>query len=153
MNVLQSVKWGIVTPPAAIIDNAAATTTAIDTLGYDKIVILPIFGAMDIAVTVLKVQESDDSGMSGAVDITGLIGGTTVDPDTGIASVLPTSTSDNKLYGFFASLQGRKRYLDLSATLGDGVAGTYFGALYALYNGEQTPTTAALRGLEWNLIV
>ena len=77
MNNLQNVKVVNVTPPAAIKDNASFATTTIDTLGFNKVAIYFALGATDIAMTALMVQESDDSGMSGAADITGAVYGST----------------------------------------------------------------------------
>lgn len=152
MNQMQQTKLVLVTPPAAIIDNAAVTTTTIDTLGYSKISVYAILGASDIAMTVLKLQESDDSGMSGAADVTGLVYGTSTNPDTGTTSALPTSTDDNKVFAMHCDLKGRKRYVDVGATCGDGSAGTYITIVAFLYNGVDIPTTATLRGLGANLI-
>lgn len=145
MNSAQRDKWVAITPPAAIIDNASATTTTIDTLGFDYCRILCVYGAMDIATTALKVQESDDSGMSGAADITGLVYGTSTDI-SGSTSALPTATDDNKCFAFEIDLRGRKRYLDLVATLGDGAAGSYFMAFALLSRAENTGLTASARG-------
>ena len=69
-------KFVSITPPAAIVDNASYTTTAVDTKGYAYLRVFAYLGATDIAMTALKLQESDDSGMSGAADITGLVYGT-----------------------------------------------------------------------------
>lgn len=152
MNVLQQCKFVSITPPGAIVDNASYTTAAVDTLGWDKVAIVAYLGATDIAMAALKVQESDDSGMSGAADITGLVWGTSADPDSGSTSTLPTSTDDNKFFVAYISMQGRKRYLDLVATAGDGSAGTYMTAFAVLSNGEQIPNSATERGLASNLI-
>jgi hypothetical protein len=134
-----------ITPPAAIIDNAAATTATLDTLGARYAEIVVHFGAMDIAVTTMKVQESDDSGMSGAADVTGLIFGTS-NNDGGSASTLPSATDDNHFFKFEIDLRGRKRYLDLSLTLGDGAAGTFVTAFALLHMQENAPDTAAKKG-------
>ena len=147
MNNLQNVKVVNVTPPAAIVDNASFTTTTIDTLGFNKVAIYFQLGATDIAMTALKVQESDDSGMSGAADITGAVYGATGAP------ALPTATDDNKIFGFFIDLKGRKRYLDVVATAGDGSAGTFGACIAELYNGNVTSDDATERGLAANLIV
>lgn len=96
-------------------------------------------------MTALKVQESDDSGMSGAADITGLVYGASG------AAALPTASDDNKIFGFFVNLAGRKRYLDVVATAGDGAAGTFATCYAVLYNGDY-PATATGRGLAANLI-
>ena len=145
MNILQGVKTVLVTPPAAIVDNASFTTNTIDTAGYGKVAIFFALGASDIAMTALKVQESDDSGMSSPADITGCVFGATGAP------ALPTATDDNKIFGFFINLGGRKRYFDVVATAGDGSSGTFGTCWAVLYNGD-LPSTALGRGLAANLI-
>ena len=142
---LQNFKFVNVTPPAAIIDNAAAVTAAVDTKGFDECAFLVQLGALDIAVAALKLQESDSAG-SGYTDIAGA--DFSVSPLT-----LPSATDDNKLYLITVNLVGRKRYLDLSLTLGDGAAGTYVAVLAILGRGQQTPATAANRGLGQQAIV
>lgn len=151
MNYLQQCKVVNVTPPAAIVNNAAFSTTTIDTKGYDSAVIYFALGATDVAMAALKLTESDDSGMSGAADITGLVYGTSTNPDTATTSALPTGTDDNKVFAFFVDLKGRKRYLDVSATAGNGSTGTYGSCIAVLYKSEQVPTTATGRGLGANL--
>ncbi len=141
-----------VTSPQAIIDNASATTTTIDTLGHDYAEVCVKFGAMDIAVTAMKMQESDDSGMSGAADITGLVFGTSTNT-AGSTSTLPSATADDGFYSFFIDLRGRKRYLDLVLTLGDGAAGTYVTAWAELWRSEAVPCTATARGNAQELMV
>jgi len=152
MNYLQQCKVVNVTPPGAIVDNASFTTTTIDTAGYDAVAIYFALGATDIAMTALKVQESDDSGMSGAADITGLVYGTSTDPDTAATSTLPSATDDDKVFGFYIDLKGRKRYLDVTATAGNGSLGTYGACIAVLYKAEQVPVTATGRGLGANLL-
>lgn len=153
MNILQQSKLVAITPPAAIVDNASYTTTAVDTLGFNKMKVTVFIGATDIAMTALKLQESDDSGMSGAADITGAVYGTSTNPDTGTTSTLPSATDDNKFFTFFVDLKGRKRYIDLVATAGDGTAGTFMAAWAELYDALTEPSTAAMRGAAANLIV
>jgi hypothetical protein len=145
MIAAQSDKWVSVTPPAAIVDNASLTTATVDTAGYAYARFFLYLGAMDIAMTALKVQESDDSGMSGAADITGLVYGTS-NGISGSASSLPSATDDNKCFVFEIDLRGRKRYLDLVATCGDGTAGTYATAFCLLSRASDAPVTAAERG-------
>lgn len=140
-----------VTPPAAIVDNAAFTTGAIDTKGFDHARIIVQLGAIDIAAVALKVQESDASG-SGFADVTGLVFGTSTDID-GSTSALPSADDDNKLFTFDISLRGRKRYLDVSLTGGDGSAGTYASVLCELFHGEQCPVTKTARGVAGALAV
>jgi hypothetical protein len=138
----QNTKWVSVTPPAAIVDNASLTTASIDTLGYDYCEIYLYLGATDIAMTVLKVQESDTD--SGYADVTGLVYGTSAGIG-GSTSALPTATDDNKCFKFEVDLRGRKRYLDLVATCGDGAAGTYATAFALLSRAKDTPVTATER--------
>lgn len=145
MNALQNVKVVNVTPPAAIVDNASFSTTTIDTAGFGKLAVYFSLGATDIAMSALKLQESDDSGMSGAADITGCVYGASGAP------ALPSATDDNKIFGFFVNLAGRKRYLDVVATAGDGSTGTYGSCVAVLYNGEGI-NDATERGLAANLI-
>lgn len=142
----QQNKFLNITPPAAIIDNAAAVTAEVDTLGFDYLQVLVQFGAMDIAATVMKMQESDTSG-SGFGDVTGLVSGTSTNI-AGSTSTLPTATDDNKFFLFEIDLRGRKRYLDLSLTLGDGSAGTYVAVTGILSRAEQGPVSASDRGCQ-----
>ena len=123
----QGVKYINITPPAAIIDNASAATAEIDRKGFDYLTVVVQLGALDIAMTALKVTESDASG-TGHTDITGLVFGTSTLID-GSASVLPLAVSDNQIYVFNLDLRSRKRYIDVTATCGDGAAGTYISIL------------------------
>ena len=147
MQLLQRLKFVQVTAPVAINDNTAYTTNTVDTIGYDEVLFEIAFGAMDIAVAALKVQESNDSGMSGATDITGA--DFSVSPAT-----LPSATDDNHFYGVHVRLGGaRKRYLDLSFTAGDGAAGTYASVNAILGRGESDPSSATTRGFTQLLTV
>lgn len=137
----QNVKYVNVTPPAAIVDNASFATASIDTKGWNYVTILFILGAADIAMSALKLQESDTD--SSYADITGAT----------FAGSLPSATDDNKIYAFHVNLLGRKRYLDVVATGGDGAAGTYGTCLAILSRGEQAPDTATLRGLGGQVFV
>jgi hypothetical protein len=119
----QDVKYVSVTPPAAIVDNAPYPTAEIDRIGYDYATIIVYLGATDIAMSALTVTESDTSG-SGHGNVTGLIYGTSTDID-GSTSSLPSATDDNGFFIFEIDLRGRKRYLDVTATAGDGSAGTF----------------------------
>ena len=129
MNSLQNAKVVNICPPGAIVDNADFTTTTLDTAGFGKCAIYFTLGATDIAMCALKLQQSDDSGMSGAADITGAVYGASGAP------ALPSATDDNKVSAFHVSLQGKKRYLDLVATAGNGSTGTYGSGIAVLYNG------------------
>ena len=147
MNSLQNVKVVNFCPPGAIVDNADFTTTAIDTAGFGKVAVFFSLGATDIAMSALKLQQSDDSGMSGAADITGAVYGASG------ATALPSATDDNKVYAFHVSLQGKKRYLDLVATAGNGSTGTYGSGIAVLYNGTDFDPTATDQNVAGSLVV
>lgn len=140
MNYTPASKLFAITPPFAKSNNASIGTATIDTLGFKFLRIIVFLGDTDIAMAALKVQESDDSGMSGAADISGLVGGTDF--------TLPSATGDNSFYVFNIQLKGnRKRYIDLVATSGSGSTGTFFTAMAELSHGETAPSSATNRGL------
>lgn len=139
-------KYLQVIAPAAIVDNASWTTNEIDTLGWDYAEIIVNIGATDIAMAALKVQESDTSG-SGFADVDGLDMSGDTDLDGGTAA-LPSATDDNKLVIFQVDLRGRKRYLDLVATAGNGTNGTFASAICRLSRGAEWPSTMAEFGAE-----
>lgn len=136
--------------PGAIVDAASFTVQDVDTLGYDYAVINCYVGATDIAMTALKVQESDDDSTYSDIDAT-VFG--TADNDTGDASALPSATDDNKFFSFFVDLRGRKRYLRLVATAGDGAAGTYMTAWAELWRAKDAPRTAAEAGYSQRMVL
>lgn len=139
-------KWVAVTPPGAIVDDASFTTTEIDTLGWDYLEIIVLLGATDIAMAALAVTESDSSG-SGHANITGLVWGTSSNI-AGSTSALPSATDDNKFQVAHIDLRGRKRYIDVTATAGNGAAGTYACIIGRLSRGEAMPITAAAMGAD-----
>jgi hypothetical protein len=129
-------KFVSITPPAAIVDNAGFTTAAIDTLGFRYLTIVVFLGALDIALTVFKLRESDDN--STYSDVTGA--------NYAVDSTLPAATDDNKMFAFQVDLRGRKRFIDLSMTGGDGTAGTYAAVFAVLSRPESYPNTPEARG-------
>lgn len=141
----QQNKYVIVTSPAAIVDNASFTTNSIDTAGFDYLTVLVTVGALDIAMTALKLGQSDTDGSY--VDVTGAIFGTSTNID-GSTSALPSATDDNKLFAFEVDLRGKKRYFDLTATMGDGSTGGFISAVAILSKGETLANTAAARGCD-----
>jgi hypothetical protein len=143
MNVLQGLKFAGITPPAAIVDNAAVTTASIDTKGYKKALIVVYLGATDIAVSALKLRHSDDD--STYADVTG--------GDYSSDGTLPSASADNTAVAWHVNLQGKKRYLDVSLTGGDGTAGAYFTALAFLGDAEEMPNSATERGFGQELFV
>ncbi|HEX3100863.1 MAG TPA: hypothetical protein VHQ01_03670 [Pyrinomonadaceae bacterium] len=140
MKLLQAIEVRKLVEPAAVNDNTAFTTDTIDTKGYAECMFIIQFGAMDIAAAVFKLKESDDSGMSGAVDVTGA--DFSVSPLT-----LPSATDDHHLFGIHVLCGGpRKRYLDLSFTAGDGAVGTYASGVVLLASASKTLPAASLQG-------
>lgn len=128
----QNTKIVQVTNPSTV-SAGAATTATIDTNGFDYCSIIFIGGSMTGGYSVFKVQESDDSGMSGAVDISndnGVLGfGETNQLNVdGTASTDPDAT-DDVTYGIEIDLRGRKRYLDVSATAGGNCVSCIFAIL------------------------
>lgn len=145
MNQLHGIKYVAVTNPAAIVNNASFTTNEVDTNGYNYATFIVQVGATDIAMSALKVQESDTSG-SGFADISGadLSSGSDIE---GNATAVPSSTDDDSIHVLQMSLTGRKRYLDLVATAGNGSTGTYLSAVCLLSQAKLAPDTVAEHGL------
>lgn len=137
MNALAGTKIALVTPPAAIVDNAAVTTGAIDTKGYDHLTIFLIIGALDIAVAASTILNSDESDIDPATTLA--TGGTDY--------ALPAATDpDNETHIFEIDMRGKKRYVDFTLTGGDGTAGGYFVVFAVLSKPQLTPSTATPRG-------
>jgi len=136
--------------PQAIFDNTSGTCTAVDTQDCDCVHLLIRFGAMDIAMTALKLQESDTlssaTALSSGTDISGA--DFSVSPAT-----LPSATSDNTTLLVTVPITGsRKRYLNPVMTFGDGAAGTYCVAIW-FKQLKTVPNTATLRGLAQHLVI
>ena len=146
MSKLHDAKFVNVTPPAAIVDDASFTTAAIDTLGYKYATVVFQLGATDIAMAALKLQESDASG-SGYTDIAGADLSDAVDID-GVATALPSDADDNGLIVWQIDLRGRKRYLDVVATAGNGSTGTFGACTAILSRGDVAPESVAQAGCE-----
>lgn len=140
----QTSKLVALTPPAAIVDNTSYTVAELDTVGYDYCRIIVLLGATDIAMAELTVTESDASAQ-GHGDVTGLIFGTS-DNTGGGTSTLPSASDDDKFFIFEIDLKARKRYLDVTATAGDGSAGTYAVIWAELWNADTMPNSAAEEG-------
>ena len=134
-------KWLPVLQPAAN-STGAASTAEIDTLGYGYLELLIMLGATDAALSVLKVVESDTTGDGSAVDITGLVFGTS-NTSEGVASVLPAANDDNKAYLFNVDLKGRKRFLTLKITAGTSTGGVLLAAIARLSRAAVAPKNAA----------
>lgn len=127
--------------PAAISDNAAFTSNVLDMLGKTSLTVFVDFGATDIAMAALKLQESD--AVSSA---TALTAGTDI-PGADFSvlpATLPSSTADNTTVCIVVPWTGaRKRYCNLVATSGDGSTGTYMVASGLCEVAESKGTTGA----------
>ena len=114
-------------PPAAVKDNAAFTSYVLDTAdplfaGAKGILFLVTLGALDIGVTVLKVNQSETK--SNATTLSGTI---TALYDT---VTKPSATDDNGIWAIYIDLtQPHGRYLQLPATADDGSVGVYLSAV------------------------
>ncbi len=130
-------KYVAITPPAAIVDNAAFTTAAVDTKGFKHLTIVAQFGALDIAPASASIRHSDASNMGSPATLA--TGGT----DFALATA---SDSDNLFHVFEIDLLGKKRYIDFEITGGDGTSGTYLSVLAILSRPEESPNSATERG-------
>lgn len=135
--------------PAAAVNNGSAVCQVIDCRGFDYLEVAILLGATDIALTALKLQESDATAsataLTGGADIPGTVFGT--DPnDTGSTSTLPAATDDNKVFKFEIDLRGRKRYILPVVAVGAGTTGAFVAGLAELSRGQQVPTSAADKG-------
>jgi len=128
------------------VDNTSYTTTEVDTAGYAYAQIICAFGNVPANFAALAVTESDTTGSSHA-NVTGLIVGTSTQI-SGAASSLPLATGgDGAIYIFDIDLRGRKRFLDLTATAGNGSATvTEMCALCILSRAQISCETATERG-------
>jgi len=140
MKQAANVKYAVITPPAAIVDNAAFTTAAVDTKGYGHLTIVAQFGAIDIAPASASLRSSDASNMGSPT--TFATGGT----DFALATA---ADSDNDPHVFEIEIDGTKgRYIDFEITGGDGSAGTYLTVIAILSRPYESPNSATKRGVE-----
>jgi hypothetical protein len=144
----------MIAAPTALVDNSAVTTTEVDTLGFDYASFYLYVGTTDIALTDLIVQETDTAG-SGYSDIaaTDFTSSSQYDVE-GTALALPSATADTTWRVIHVNLVGRKRYLDLDITVGDGTAGGWYYAFCILSRAKAQPmTNAGLAGTDGIAVV
>lgn len=146
MSKLHDAKFVQVIAPAAIVDDASWTTNVVDTIGFNYATFIFNLGATDIAMAALKLQESDASG-SGYTDVSGADLASATDID-GAATALPSATDDNNLVVIQVDLRGRKRFLDLVATAGNGASGTFASAVCILSQADVAPESVTAAGCE-----
>jgi len=135
--------------PQAKVNNASLIQNVIDCFGFEFLRVEVFLGDTDIALTAMKLTESDvkasGTSLTGPVDIVGSRFGTD-NQDTGAVSVLPSATDDNKVYTFEVDLRGRKRYVLPVITVGNGATGAFVSGVAELSRAAQVPTTAADKG-------
>lgn len=131
-----------VTPPAAIVDNAAFVTASIDCSGVGWVTFIVYLGALDIGLVALKLRESDDD--SAYSDVPGA-------DFSVLPATLPSATDDLKFYAVQVPMLGRKKFLDLTMTGGDGTLGTFATVFALLSRIDTTPQKAADRGFAQEL--
>ncbi|MDE1946198.1 MAG: hypothetical protein KGH93_03335 [Patescibacteria group bacterium] len=119
----------------ALANGADFTAITVDTQspnGYDYMTIVFQLGATDVALSALKLTESDDD--SSYSDVTG--GGFT-------GSNLPSATDDGKNWVWNVQLSGaRKRYYKVVATAASGSTGAQGACLAILANYTEAPFNA-----------
>jgi hypothetical protein len=147
MNDALNIKTINVTPAGAIKDNASFTAAAVDMLGFRFCTFEISLGATDIDVAALKLQHSDDDGSADAyADVDGA--------DYAVDSTVPQDDEDNKIFAIHVDMRGgKKRYLKLVFTAGDGAAGTYADVKARLSRPETFLRSAADRGYTRELFV
>ncbi len=136
--------------PQSVADNTTITGATIDTLGYEYAEFRVRIGISALAPTVLKVTQSDLSNMGSATDV--LAYGTDTN-DAGSTSTLPTATDDNKAFGFFIDLRGKKRYMNVVCTTPVSVNNTMLYAVEcSLSRPHEAPQTALNAGYAQRLV-
>jgi len=152
MKVMQNVKIVPVIKPGAIVDNDDfpgayndAAPVSIDTLGWNHLDVYVMLGETDIAIAEMSLYESDTAdGTFTKISAS----------DYNTQASLPAADDDNKVFAWHVSLGGeRKRYIQINLKAGDGATGTYAVAFAVLSQANQTPNSAAERGLKAELFV
>lgn len=135
---LQNAKFALSLAPISV-NGTAATTTEIDTLGFDYLTMIVQAGSLGATMDELSITESDTSGSGHAT----ISGATFTDP---------VGTTDNsKIFAAFIDLRKRKRYLKLVAD--PGASATLLSSVAILTRAEVSPTTVTERGLGEQLII
>ena len=136
---LQALKSVCPLGPVSLTAAGTATSATIDCKGYEELqlVVTKTTHATDY-ITVLTIQQSDDTNASNFAAVTGYVVGT----DYTLASLTGgTNAATEKAAGVFnIDLRGKKRYFRVLVTNG-GVTGI-IGITGTLARGEQAPITA-----------
>lgn len=143
MNELQETIVKQAIAPQAIKDAAAFVSQVIDKLDFPGCSYLEFqgqIGATDVAMTVLKVMESDTK-----TDAVTLGGTPALVKDS---TTKPTDADGGKTFAFGIDLRkSRQRYLQLQATAGNGSTGTYLSAKVVGYRPANASSRAADRAM------
>lgn len=132
----------LIAPAAAVTNDTATVSSIIDCQGYDEVTLAYVTGTnadADATVTAL-LEESDDSGMSGAAavadaDMVSMTAGTA--PEAA-ASYTFADDGESRAIGYI----GSKRYIRLTLTPANNT-GNHFVAGVAILSGK-TPGVGAL---------
>lgn len=150
MNTHQNSKIvGVIVPSSAYVDTGAFTTVEVDTIGFDYAQFYIFLGATDIAVTVMNIGHGDTvagASTGGTIANTNFASTAGILDIEGSTLVLPSATRDDSIYRIDVDLKGKRRYLDLNLTAGNGTTGTQAVAWCVLSSAEQAPITAAAAG-------
>ena len=136
---LQGLKSVVALGPISFTNGGTATSATIDCKGYEELqlVVTKTTHATDY-ITVLTIQQSDDTNASNFATVTGYVVGT----DYTLASLTGgTNAASEKAAGVFnIDLRGKKRYFRVLMT--NGAATGIVGITGTLARAEQAPITA-----------
>lgn len=136
MHDLQNCKFVAALPPISVAGGANATMTVVDTKGFREAALVIQAGLLGAnGVATIQWQESHESNGANAVNITGASHTALVDANDNI-----------NICTYLNLLGNRRRYLTAIITIGSTNA-CLLSALAILTRAEETPNTAAERGL------
>ena len=139
---LQGLKSVVALGPVSLASAATAMSSTIDAKGYEELqlVVTKTTHSNDY-ITVLNIQQSDDTVLTNFAAVTGYVAGT----DWTLASLTGgTNAATEKAAGVFnIDLRGKKRYFRVLVT--NGAVTGVIGITGTLARPEQAPITATLQ--------